>query len=66
MTNFNDEATRDFFQIEKFNHVSKKYEGRKSFITKKEARKWLKENARKAGYSFFSLTDWSIEFNPCF
>ena len=66
MTNFNDKPNRNFFQIEKFNHLTKKAEGRKSFETKRKANKWLKDNAEKRGYDYFAKDDRSIEFNPCY
>ena len=63
---FTEHSNTHFFQIEKFNHVTQKSEGRKSFKTKKEANEWLKQNTEKRGYDYFSLTDRSIEFIPCY
>lgn len=47
--------------ITKFNHITKEKEVY-NFDNKRQANKWLKTNARKCGYDWYSLNDMSIEY----
>ncbi len=51
------------YKIEIYNHETKETINVMDFATKKEANKFVRDNARKIGYDFFSKNDRNIEYN---
>ena len=54
------------YNVEIYNHETKKTIETFGFETRKEANKFIKDNAEKRGYDFFSKNDRSIEYNKLY
>ena len=51
------------YKVEIYNHETKNTIKVVDFATKKEANKFVRDNAEKIGHDFFSKNDRSIEYN---